>query len=141
MNKVINTVILGPNLANLSQVMYREDSDETSPGFVRIDVIDKNIRYLRMGEYIMGLYAIPTIGYIHIFDDEIDFFSGEKDYHPLIFSFTLKKGEIVFVDLEEKEDTIHKNGIAINYVSANTIEELRNKNIITNLKGANELCY
>lgn len=141
MNKVINTVILGPNLANLSQVMYREDSDEASPGFVRIDVIDKNIRYLRMGEYIMGLYAIPTIGYIHIFDDEIDFFSGEGDYHPLIFSFTLKKDEIVFVDLEEKEETIHKNGIAINYVSANTIEELRNRNIITNLKGANELCY
>ena len=56
-------------------------------------------------------------------------------------SFTLKKGEIVFVDLEQKEESIHKNGIAINYVSANTIEELRNKNIITNLKGANELCY
>lgn len=141
MNKVINTVILGPNLANLSQVMYREDSDEASPGFVRIDVIDKNIRYLRMGEYIMGLYDVPTIGYIHIFNDEIDFFSVEKGYYPPIFSFTLKKGEIVFVDLEEKEEGIHKNGIAINYVSANTIEELRNKRIITNLKGANELCY
>lgn len=136
----IGTVILGPNLANLSQVMYREDSDKTIPGFVRVDIICKEIRYVSMGGYIMELYAVPTIGYIHIFDDEIDFFSGEKDYHPLIFSFTLKKGEIVFVELEEKDDN-PQNGIAINYMSVNAVEELRNRNLITNLKGDNELCY
>lgn len=122
----IGTVIIGKNLLNSLHVQV-EDGDESTPGYIRIDFIDNEIIYIRMGEYIMDLDEIPTIGYIHIFHDEIAFFGGEEGYNPLIFSFKLKKGEIVFADLEEKEDNPFFYGISIKYINKDAVEELLNR--------------
>lgn len=96
----IATIILGNNIIASSTITENFPSDdEDFIGYIELNFIDIEVQDVRIGDYVVAAYD-PLINTLHLFDDEITFFGGDKKF-DLLFLLRLVEDQIVYVDLEK----------------------------------------
>ena len=120
----VATVILNPNIVNVSHI-YRhvpKDDDSSSLEYTAIEIIRGVDGEVNINGNIIAPWDY-RVGNIHVYGDEILFLSPSEDdsCQDVLFYYNLKEGQVVLVDLENDENAYT---IVVNTMDKESVEVL-----------------